>query len=285
MSGGELARRAELGAFLRARRAAVKPADVGLAETIGKRRTPGLRREEVAQLAGVGLAWYTWLEQGRVVSTSAQVIDSIARALLLEEAAHRHVRALANLPLPQHALPDPIHESELDARLGRLVANLLPNAACVIDQRFDICAWNLVYGEIWRELETIPTQERNLLWLFFNDPGLRDLVVDWDLRAQALIAQFRAVVGRNPQDSQLAQLVARLSESSPYFRERWSDYQVGTFTEPRHVIRHHLVGEIHLDLAQLRLVQYPSLTLILQSPVTDSDRQALHSLLAEAEKR
>lgn len=279
MGQADVARRAELGAYLRACRAALKPGDVGLRDAPGeRRRTPGLRREEVAQLAGVGLAWYTWLEQGRVVSTSTQIIDSLARALQLDTIGHRHLRALANLPLPASG-PQPTHEAELSQSLARLVDNLLPNAAYIVDQRFDIHAWNAVYAKLWRNLDDVPVNERNLLWLFFNDPSLRDLVMGWEIRAEALIAQFRAVAGRHVDDPRVADLVARLNQTSPYFQQRWSDYRVGTFVEPRHVIRHRQVGEIQLDLAQLRLVQHPTLTLVLQTPVTDKDKQALLSLL------
>jgi transcriptional regulator with XRE-family HTH domain len=138
---GDAARRAELGAFLRARRAAVKPGDVGLPEGTSRRRTPGLRREEVAQLAGVGIAWYTWLEQGRVLATSPQVIDAVARALLLTHEEHAHLRALANLPPPTR----PDRGGVLAASIRRMVDNLSPNPAYVLDRRFDFLTWNDAY--------------------------------------------------------------------------------------------------------------------------------------------
>ncbi len=215
----EAERRAELAAFLRARRAAVKPADVGIPEGLGRRRTPGLRREEVAQLSGVGIAWYTWLEQGRVVATSTQVIDAISKALLLDDEAHRHLRALAGLPLPVLApdkpLPDAVH---------RMVDNLLPNPAYVVDRRFDFHVWNDAYRRVWRDLDQVEPCHRNLIWLFFTDPSLRDLVADWTARAEVLTAQFRLLTGRHAGDARLVQLVDELTATSPLFREWWSRY-------------------------------------------------------------
>jgi transcriptional regulator with XRE-family HTH domain len=262
--------RAELGAFLRARRAAVKPADVGLPDGSRRRRTPGLRREEVAQLSGVGIAWYTWLEQGRVLATSAQVIDAIARTLRLDDEAHRHVRYLAGLPLP----PPPV-SAEAPEPVQRMVGNLMPNPAYVIDRRFDFHAWNRAYTAVWRDLGPVPEDRRNLLWLFFTDKGLRELVSGWEGRARMLILQFRAAAGRYPDDNRLQLLVADLTDTSPEFREWWADYTVGGFTDPDHVIIHPTAGRIAFDLTQLRLVQHPALTLVLQTPRTTDDRQAL----------
>jgi transcriptional regulator with XRE-family HTH domain len=269
-------RRAELGAFLRARRAAVKPADVGLAQSSGRRRTPGLRREEVAQLSGVSIAWYTWLEQGRVLVTSAQIIDAVARTLRLDDEAYRHVRHLSGLPLPlppvSAAAPEPVQ---------RMVVNLMPNPAYVIDRRFDFHTWNRAYTAVWRDPGHLPEDRRNLLWLFFTDKGLRELVGNWESRARALIAQFRATAGRYPDDARLQRITADLNETSPEFGKWWADYTVGGFTDPDHVIIHPVAGRITFDLSQLRLVQHPALTLVLQTPRTTDDRHALLRLTGE----
>lgn len=275
VSDQDAPRRAELAAFLRARRAALQPGDVGLPDAAtGRRRTPGLRREEVAQLAGVGLAWYTWLEQGRVLATSTQVIDALARALRLNDQEHRHLRALANLPLP----PRPVQSSTPEP-LRRMVDNLLPNPAYLIDQRFDFLVWNRAYTRVWRDLTEVPEPQRNLIWLFFTDPDLPDLVVDWTQRASMLLAQFRAVVGRHAGDHRLTELVDELTQASPTFRQWWPSYPVGGPGAPHHTIRHPEAGEIRFDLAQLRLDRHPGLTLVLQTPLTPTDRDALTALL------
>lgn len=263
-------RRAELGEFLRARRAAVKPADVGLPEGTGRRRTPGLRREEVAQLSGVGVAWYTWLEQGRVVATSAHVIDALARSLLLDEEAHRHLRFLAGLPLP----PLPV-SARAPEPVQRMVDNLLPSPAYVIDRRFDFLAWNRAYVAVWRDIAEVRPEHRNLLWLFFTDPSLQALLCDWEGRARTLTAQFRSVVGRYPADARLQRLVTGLSDRSSQFRRWWDGYPVGGFSNSDHVIVHPVAGRISFDLTQLRLAQQPALTLVLQTPRTPADRRAL----------
>jgi hypothetical protein len=164
-----------------------------------------------------------------------------------------------------------------------MVDNLLPNPAYLIDQRFDFLVWNRAYARIWRDLAEIPPHQRNLIWLFFTDPHLPDLVVDWAQRARMLLAQFRTVVGRHAGDHRLTELVDQLTEASPRFREWWPSYPIGGPGAPHHAIRHPEAGEIRFDLAQLRLDRHPGLTLVLQTPLTPADRDALTALLAQAE--
>jgi transcriptional regulator with XRE-family HTH domain len=280
---GDESRRAELGRFLRARRAAIQPADAGLPSGTGRRRTPGLRREEVAQLSGVGIAWYTWLEQGRVVATSAQVIDALAGALRLDEEAHRHLRALAGLPLPPAWISGQGHDPVPEA-LQRMLDSLLPNPAYITDRRFDFLAWNHAYSSVWRDLADIPPAQRNLVWLMLTDPSLRRLLVGWEKRARALLDQFRTVAGRYPKDIRIARLVADLEAGSPHFRDWWPQYTVGRFTSPEHVIDHPEAGRISLDLAQLSITHHPSLILVLQTPVTDADRASLTRLTGQPDR-
>jgi hypothetical protein len=224
----------------------------------------------------VSIAWYTWLEQGRVLVTSAQIIDAVARTLRLDDEAYRHVRHLSGLPLPPPALsaaaPEPVR---------RMVGNLMPNPADVIDRRFDFRAWNRAYTAVWRDPGHHREDRRNLLWLFFTDKGLRELVCDWEGRARALIAQFRATTGRYPDDTRLRRITADLNETSPEFRQWWAAYTVGGFTDPDHAIIHPVAGRMTFDLTQLRLVQHPALTLVLQTPRSTEDRQALLQLTGE----
>jgi transcriptional regulator with XRE-family HTH domain len=158
--------RTELAAFLRARRAQVTPQDAGLPEDMepGRRRTPGLRREEVAELAGMSLTWYTWLEQGRRIAASPQVIDALARALLLEPGQHRYLRRLAGLADLIEHLP-----TRAVDRAQRLVDSLMPNVASVYDGHFDFVAWNLAYARIRTDPAELPQDRRNLLWWMFTD--------------------------------------------------------------------------------------------------------------------
>src|SRR5262249_10185930 len=182
--------RAELASFLRARRARLRPSDVGFAEggALGRRRTPGLRREEVAQLSGVGVTWYTWLEQGRDISASAQVIDALSRALLLTGDQHRHLRELAGLPPPEPPAP----ADGMLPRLQRLVDSAAPNPASVYDEHFDYLVWNQPYAQVRHDPGTLPASRRNMLWMMFTDPDNRARMVHWESAARAVLSQFRA---------------------------------------------------------------------------------------------
>ena len=162
-------RRSELAAFLKSRRARLSPADVGLpADSVpGPRRTPGLRREEVAELSGVGVTWYTWLEQGRNIPASPQVIGALARALRLSADEHRHLRDLAGLP-PSVPADSPGNDGLL-ARLQRLVDAVAPNAASIYDVHFDYLVWNEPYRRIRHDPAGLAADRRNLLWMMFAD--------------------------------------------------------------------------------------------------------------------
>src|SRR6266496_4849710 len=174
--------RSELAAFLRERRARLRPGDVGLPDGTTRRRTPGLRREEVAELAGVSHTWYTWLEQGRPITTSAQVVDALARALRLTEDEHRHLRTLAGLTTP-------IQTSAADtARLRRLVDAAMPNLAVVYDRCFDYVVWNLAYAVVRHDPATLPADRRNMVWMMFTQPSR---LTRWEPAARAVLSQFR----------------------------------------------------------------------------------------------
>ncbi len=165
VSDAVTSRRAELATFLRIRRAELKPEDVGLRVPPGRRNTPGLRREEVAQVSGVGVTWYTWLEQGRSITASAHVIDALARAFRLDRENHCHLRHLAGLPTPE---PDQMPEGATP-ELNRLLAALVPAPACLLGQRFDFVAWNETFAALW-DPGGLPEGRRNLMWLAFADP-------------------------------------------------------------------------------------------------------------------
>ncbi|MBD3144295.1 helix-turn-helix transcriptional regulator [Microbispora bryophytorum] len=273
-------RRAELGAFLRARRARLHPADVGLPEgDPALRRTPGLRREEIAELSGVGVTWYTYLEQGRDISASAQVIDALARALLLDPDEHRHLRALAGLA-PPDTPETPSGEADRPRdRLRRLVDAAAPNAASVYDARFDYLAWNTPYTLLRHDPLTLPPGRRNLLWMMFTDAGNRARMVRWEPAARALISQFRAAMGHRQGDPAFTALVAELSEASPEFREWWADYPVRRFRPATVAIDHPEIGRLDLEMFQLRPAEHPDLLLVLQVPADEDGRRRVTALL------
>jgi transcriptional regulator with XRE-family HTH domain len=270
--------RAELAAFLRARRAQVTPRDVGLPEDMepGRRRTPGLRREEVAELAGVSLTWYTWLEQGRRIAASSQVIDALARALLLEPGQHRYLRRLAGLA---YLLEEPTRAVD---RAQRLVDSLMPNVAAVYDGHFDFVAWNLAYARIRTDPAELPQGQRNLLWWMFTDPRNRAKMRDWEPAARAILSQFRAVVGQRPDDPRLTAVVTAVGAASPEFRAWWQEYPVNEFRPAAIGLSHPTAGELDLQLYQLRMVEDPDLLLVLQLPATDEDRRRIAAELNRA---
>jgi transcriptional regulator with XRE-family HTH domain len=271
------ARRAELAAFLRACRARLTPADAGLPEGNGpgRRRTPGLRREEVAQLSGVGVTWYTWLEQGRDISASAQVIDALARALLLTGDQHRHLRELAGLAPPAPPAP----AGDLMPRLQRLVDAATPSPASVYDEYFDYLVWNQPYARVRHDPATLPASRRNMLWMMFTDPGNRARMVGWEAAAQAVLSQFRAAAGRNPGAPRFAELVAALTEASPQFRDWWARYPVRYFRPAIIAVDHPQAGLIQLEMFQLRLVDQPGLIMVMQVPASGTDLARVTSLL------
>jgi transcriptional regulator with XRE-family HTH domain len=272
-------RRTELAAFLRTQRARLTPADVGLVmgSASGRRRTQGLRREEVAQLSGVGVTWYTWLEQGRDISASAQVIDALARALVLNQDQHRHLRELAGLPPPE---PQAAADDMLP-RLQLLVDAATPSPASVYDSHFDYLVWNQAYARVRHDPAELPPGRRNMLWMMFTDAANRARMVRWELAAQAVLSQFRAAVGRHPDDPRFAELVTALTEASPHFRDWWAEYPVRYFRPATIAIKHPRGRLIALQMFQLRLVDQPDLIAIIQVPANETSLGRVRSLLAE----
>jgi transcriptional regulator with XRE-family HTH domain len=235
----------------------------------GRRRTPGLRREEVAQLSGVGVTWYTWLEQGREISASGQVIDALARALLLSPDEHVHLRQLAGLPAPE---PQSLAQ-DLGPRLQRLVDALAPNIASVCDVHLDYLAWNAPYARLRHDPSGLPEDRRNMIWMMFTDTENRARMRRWEPAARAVLSQFRVAAAQRPDDPRFAELVAALTQASPQFRAWWPEYQVRHFRPSTIELDHPQAGRICLEMFQLRLVEQPDLVLVLQVPASTADLQ------------
>jgi len=214
--------RRELGAFLRARRERTPPEDVGMPGS-PRRRTPGLRREELAMLAGISPTWYTFLEQGRDVRPSHQVLDAIARALGLRDAEQAHLFAIAG-----HASVDDTREDRpLDPEVARIVDHLDPDPAYVTGETFDLLAWNSAAAELFRGALTDREHPNLVRWVFLS-PDARDVLPDWTDVAQSLLARVRTRAGRQLARASFAALEAELRSASPEADQWWPRYDIGT---------------------------------------------------------
>ena len=212
--------RADLAAFLRTHRERLAPVDVGLPSG-GRRRTPGLRREEVAALAGVGLTWYTWLEQGRDIGVSATFLDNLARALKLDAAERRHLFLLA------HERP-PAEPGKTWCVLPPLVRRLmhdLPHPAFVLNLRWDVLGFNAAADAIFG-FDAHAPERRNLLWLLFTDPVLRERVDLWEEQAPLMLSSFRRDFARAVRQTDIHELVDELEKVSPEFKACWRQHDV-----------------------------------------------------------
>ena len=182
----------ELADFLKTRRAKISPSQAGLSSA-SRRRTPGLRREEVAQLAGIGMTWYTWLEQGRNIHVSAQVIESLSRVLLLNEQERIYLYRLSNKPLP---LEKPECKSGVSPILQHVLDNLVLCPSFYADQRWNVIAWNKAACLIFGDFMKMNDRQRNIVWGMFTDVYYRQLYVHWETHAKSLVGRFRSTCGK-----------------------------------------------------------------------------------------
>jgi transcriptional regulator with XRE-family HTH domain len=275
-------RREELADFLRTRRASLKPEDVGLSNG-GRRRTPGLRREEVAMLAGVGTTWYTWLEQGRDVRASLDVLEALARALRMTPTERTHLVLLGRGEEPPPSKPP---AERVSTTLRRLIGNLGPNPAFVLGRRWDYLAWNPAAAALLGDLGSIPRAARNHIWLTFMDPARRELFVDWKRSHLTLVAKFRADSARHLGDPAFDELILRLRRSSPEFSRAWQRHEVAHGVgEGRKVLRHPEVGQLAFEHAALHPTEAPEQRLVLYSPLPDDDTPAKMARLLAVQSR
>ncbi|MFI9077008.1 helix-turn-helix transcriptional regulator [Streptomyces sioyaensis] len=267
------ARRAELAAFLRSRRERITPEQVGLPRGT-RRRTPGLRREEVAQLGAVGVTWYTWLEQARDIHVSPQVLDAVARALLLDRAERSHLFALAGAvdPMPGGEC------TSVSPALRQVLHQLEPFPAVVQNRRFDILAHNSMYSRLMCDLDALPEEDRNSMWLAFTHPEWRASVVDLDGTMRVMAAKFRASMAEHVAEPAWKALLARLTEASPEFREIWAQHEVIRPLGSVKVFRHPEVGVLQLSATSLWTGPNPGIKLISYTPVDDTSRERLGKL-------
>ncbi|MFD0426549.1 helix-turn-helix domain-containing protein [Streptomyces parvus] len=247
-----LDRRAELSEFLRTRRAKLQPQDVGLPEFGRARRVPGLRREELAQLAGVSVAYYTRLEQGNGRNVSAEVLDAIARALRLTDAEHAHLIHLAR-PARHKKKRRPAKVQRVRTGLLYLLDSMEGIPAYVAGARSDILAWNPMAAAVFGDWASLPAAERNWARLVFLSPAYRDLFLNWDSKASDMVSYLRLYAGSHADDPQLSALVGELSLKSEEFRRLWATHNVKEKGHGIKLLRHPLVGDLTLSYETLNL--------------------------------
>lgn len=265
----DLERRRELGAFLRTRREATPPAEVGV-PAYGRRRTPGLRREEVAQLAGIGITWYTWLEQGRATGVSDQVLESLARVLRMTEAEHHHMLVLAERA-PQK-LPPPL---TLRPEHATILEQFLPFPAALQTDGYEIVASNRTYRFMFSDLDAYHVDDRNCAWLMFTDPVWRGTLVERELVLSDIAARLRAHQVEHRGEPRWERLISRLTAASADFRRLWESYEVA---DDRTRLRRYAsptAGELSVDFQSLWLDQSRGTRIIVMTPTDDTTRERL----------
>jgi len=276
--GSDAQRRRELADFLRTRRAKLVPAEVGLPAGI-RRRTPGLRREEVAQLAAIGTTWYTRLEQEWDIRVSPVALDGIARALRLTPEERRHLFLLADQPLPPH--PPPLDEAVSPA-IQRFIDSLGTMPAQVFGRRWDRLATNQAARCVFAYPE-VPPYPRNFVWLLFTNQAQRVMYAHWEAIAQQVLAQFRADSARYPGDRWYTELIEDLRRVSPEFRDWWSRHDVRGILDGPKDIFHPTVGRLVFQHTNLQMPTTPDLKLIVYVPLPEADTAAkLQRLLMDA---
>ena len=277
----EKERRLELAQFLRTRRERISPSQVGF--SVGKRRrTPGLRREELAIVAGVGTTWYTWLEQGRDIKVSVPVLESVARVLQLDTDERAHLFILAREQLPATPLPA---EETVDPTLQLILDSMGVYPAYVVCPRWDIIAWNQTACQVYADFSTMPLRERNFLWLLFTDQRLRTRLVDWEEKAQHALASFRISTQSFIGEACLTEMVTSLKQMSPEFREWWPRYDVQGCNTSQTRLNHPHVGLLTMQATPFQLAGHPGLQMMVETPLPGTDTLAKLTTLSEAGSR
>ncbi|MET7244110.1 helix-turn-helix transcriptional regulator [Methylobacterium sp. EM32] len=252
-------RQKAFGNFLRSRREQLDPAHLAI-PSLRRRRTPGLRREEVAERAGIGIDWYVRLEQGRDVGPSAATVDALARALCLSEAEHAHLRALA-----RRGRPSAFTREVMPPTIARLVRDL-PQPAYVTGRRWDLLAWNDAAADLFG-FDDLAEGERNILHFVLTDARARVLFGPaWAEEAQRMVAQFRAVHDLSAADPAFLDLLGRLTEGCPLFPGWWGAHEVRGGGGGRKVLHHPERGRLVLDYATFQATGDPALKLAIYAP-------------------
>lgn len=272
----EHTRRMDLASFLRARRERLSPEQVGLPRR-ARRRTPGLRREEVAELIGVGVTWYTWLEQGRPIQASTDVLENLARLFRLDSDERAHLFQLAHRSVP----PTPPAPGEVVRPVLReVLAALEPVPAHIRDRRWNVLAWNRAES-LLVDWHAHRPDERNIVWHHFTNPTFRRIMVNWEREARGMLAEFRLESGQHAEDPWFASLIGQLRETSAEFRLWWPLHEVRRERELPIEIRHPDVGCLLFQPVTVAFTTEPRLLMRILMPVSEADTAARLQVLME----
>jgi len=265
----------QLGAYLRDRRTRLDPAAFGISG--GRRRTPGLRREEVALRANISPTWYTWLEQGRGGAPSADVLDRIAKGLMLTEPEREHL-FLLGLGRP----PDVRYKSTdtVTPRLQRVLDAFEVSPAIIKNLVWDVIAWNRAATVLFTDYANVPREQRNILRLMFGSQRTRNAQHEWESVARAVVAGFRIDVARAGATEQVSQLIDELSAISPEFSAYWQDNEVIAHSEGVKHLKHPEAGLLELEFSSFAVEGRPELSMIVYNPATEADADRIRALVA-----
>jgi transcriptional regulator with XRE-family HTH domain len=263
-----------LGTYLRDRRAKLDPTAFGL--PLKRRRTPGLRREEVAQRANVSATWYTWLEQGRGGAPSADVLDRIARAMMLTDVEREHLflLGLGRPPEVRYQAPEGI-----TPRLQRVLDTLEISPAFIRTATWDVIAWNRAAAAVLTDYSTLPDGQRNVLRMMFRDSRVRAAQPNWQSVARYVVASFRADVARAGAARSVQSLVDELCATSPEFAAMWRDNDVQGHGDGLKVLHHPVAGQLSMEFSGFAVDGRPDLTLVIYNPATPADADKIRALL------
>ncbi|MFI0898651.1 helix-turn-helix transcriptional regulator [Streptomyces sp. NPDC020983] len=277
---GSAEQRRELAEFIRSRRERRKPEDAGL-PVVGQRRTPGLRREEVATLAGLSITWYTWLEQGREINVSRQVLGSLVPALGLDTAERDHLYRLAGEVPPAGPAAGPPAPSGIPRPYELLLAHLDPNPSFVVNRRFDVLAWNAGCELVLGDLAALPPERRNILWLTFTSPEARAVSLDWEEEAAQTLGLFRAQVGEHILDPDVVDLLRGLERASADFGRLWRRKDLSPYVPKPRTITHPLLGTATFEYAKMHIANDDKTVVsYLAPPGSDLDRRLREAVAA-----
>jgi transcriptional regulator with XRE-family HTH domain len=263
-----------LGTYLRDRRARLDPTAFGF--PLQRRRTPGLRREEVAQRANVSATWYTWLEQGRGGAPSADVLDRIARAMMLTgvEREHLFLLALGRPPEARYQVPEGI-----SPRLQRVLDTLACSPAFIRTATWDVIAWNRAAAAVLTDYSTLPEGQRNVLRMMFRDSRVRAAQPNWQSVARYVVASFRADVARAGAARNVQSLVDELCATSPEFAAMWRDNDVRGHGDGVKVLQHPVAGQLSMEFSGFAVDGRPDLNMVIYNPATRADADKIRALL------